>query len=108
MIFFAKNNMVFIHEIGGSSVDLLMPNLIPIQKSLEFEGGKIWCKSVWLDYKSEYLYLLYYTTNCNKITMKVELTEEEFTHNLEFFGNPEVNYESAILFHLDGNKFKMP
>ena len=105
MIFNAKNNMVFIHEIGGVSVDLEMNNLVPIQKSLGLDGGRIWLKSLYLDFRNDYIYLFYYTTLCGKITMKVEITREEFDHNMEFFGNADVKYESGISFGLEGNKF---
>jgi hypothetical protein len=108
MIFNAKSNMVFVHEISGVTVDLTMSNMMPVQKALEIDGGTIWLKSVWLDFKSTNFYVLYYGTPCGRITMKVELTEEEFNHNVGFFGDPNANYESGISFGLDGNKFVMP
>lgn len=107
MIFNAKNNMVFIHEIGGISVDLDMSNLVPVQKALELDGGSIWLKSIYLDFRGDHIFLLYYTTPCRKITMKVELTQEEFDHNMRFFGNTDARYESGISFGLNGNKFVM-
>lgn len=107
MIITPNYSYLYVFDFIGCVADFNVPNAIPIQKALEVEGGEITLSSAWIDAYSKNLYFLQYKTPCFKISFKVELTQEEYEHNLDFFGGDTTPYE-PIKFVLDGNKFKMP
>ena len=107
MLFTPTSPYLFVLEHSGASVDLNYDNCKPIQMALAFEGGIVKCCSIYIDSLSKVCYWIQYHTHCLKIKIIVELTKEEYLHNLDFFGSDDGMYPKTS-FELDGNKFKMP
>lgn len=107
MIITPNYTNLYVFDFIGCFADFYVPNAIPIQKALEAEGGEIHLNATWIDLYSKNLYFIKYQTPCRKITFTLELTQEEYEHNFDFFGGYDSPYD-PIKFVLEGNKFKMP
>ena len=107
MIIYPQQAELMAFDFSGLFVNLTITSLEPIRIGLEsLDGGII---SFFKDFDHHNLttdYWLIYKTNDGKIELRFKLSDEEYKHNVNFFGG-RVEYDKGVSFKLEGNKFKM-
>ena len=106
MIIFPKNAELMAWEFTGLFVNVEIEDPEPIRVALASHGGTItMLKFMSMD---QMVYIMTYKTIDNRIELRVGMSHNEYFYNLEFFGGSVTEYDSPILFNLDGKKFVMP